>query len=97
MMNPFEDSSFLKNIKRCYIIREMIKNECDKKYDISDAHFKLTDNVITISIKQKNVASVYKYQYIPKQKQILDVKSKINNKNINNICKKMEKMIIDEQ
>ena len=100
-MNPFEDSNFLKDIKRCYIIREMIKNKNDKKYDIIDAHFKLNDNVITISIKQKNIADVYKYQYIPKQKQVLDVKdkgnnkNKVNNKNIDNICEKIEKMIID--
>lgn len=95
-MNPFEDSKFLKDIKRCYIIKEMIKSKYDKKYDIVDAHFKINDNVITIAIKQKNGTNVYKYQYIPKQKQILDVKQKDKSKNINNICKRIEKMMIIE-
>jgi hypothetical protein len=96
-MNPFEDSDFLKDIKRCYIIREMIKNKNNKKYDIIDANFKLNNNVITISIKQKNIAGVYKYQYILKQKQILDIKHKNNSKNINNICEKIERMVIDDE
>lgn len=96
-MNPFEDSLFLKNIKRCYIIREMIKDSNVKYYDIVEANFKLNNNIITISIKLKNDNNVYRYQYIPKQKQILKINKKHNvtDTDINKISKRIEKMNID--
>jgi hypothetical protein len=96
-MNPFEDSSFLKNIKRCYIIREMIKDINDKDYDIIEGNFKLHNDIITISIKLKNDNNIYRYQYIPKQKQILNINKNQNRKDtdINKILKRIEKMNID--
>lgn len=96
-MNPFEDSLFLKDIKRCYIIREMIKDINDKHYDIIEGNFKLNNNIITISIKLKNDNNIYRYQYIPKQKQILNINKKYNKKDtdINKISKRFEKMNID--
>jgi hypothetical protein len=38
-MNPFENSKFLKNIKRSFVIRNMI-NENNEKLKISECVFK---------------------------------------------------------
>lgn len=98
-MNPLEDGSFLKDIKRCFIIKQMIKE--NKKYDVTESVFKIHNNVITISIKLNGDSNIYRYQYIPKQKQI--IKNSKNRKNcademiIDVLDKDFEKMSIDEE
>lgn len=96
-MNPFEDGSFLKDIKRCFIIKQMIKE--NKKYDLSESNIKIHNNVISISIKINGDSNVYKYQYIPKQKQIIkNIKNKTkitDDMSIDCLDKNFEKMVID--
>lgn len=96
-MNPFEGGSFLKDIKRCFIIKQMIKE--NKKYDLSESNIKIHNNVISISIKINGDSNVYKYQYIPKQKQIIkNIKNKkkiTDDMSIDCLDKNFEKMVID--
>jgi hypothetical protein len=99
-MNPFNDTEFLKCIKRSYIIKEMIKKDDFKTYDIVESNVKINNNIITITIRLNNDSNIYKYQYIPKQKQVMEInnkKIKITNKknDILNLEKKFESMIID--
>lgn len=99
IMNPFENSKFLKNIKRSFIIRNII-NEDEKNFKISECVFKEKDDVIYISIKIHGDNNIYKYHYIPKQLQLVNINkrhTKRKDKNcINDLEEKFDMMIIDE-
>jgi hypothetical protein len=92
-VNPFIDKEFLKCIKRSYIIKQMIKE--DRSYDITDFTIKMSNNIITMTLKLNNDTNIYKYQYIPKEKQATEIIKDKNNKTIKNLEKTFEKMIID--
>jgi hypothetical protein len=53
-MNPFENSKFLKNIKKSFVIRNMI-NENNEKLKISECVFKEKNDVIYMSIKYMEI------------------------------------------
>jgi hypothetical protein len=101
-MNPFADAEFLKCIKRSYIMKQMLRE--DKKFEIAEFDIKLNNNIITIIIKLNNNSNIYKYQYVPKEKQItteiVNNKKKVKHKykkddEILNLENKFENMMID--
>ena len=99
-MNPFENSNFLKNIKRSFIIRSMI-NENNENSKISECVFKEKNDVIYISIKIHGDNNTYKYHYIPKQLQLVHnnkhhKKRKNNEVYVDNLKESFDMMIIDE-
>lgn len=100
IMNPFTNADFLKCIKRSYIMKQILRE--DKIYDIVEFDIKVNNNIITMTIKLNNNSNIYKYQYIPKEKQIITeivknnkkVKNKKND-DIRNLENQFENMILD--
>lgn len=100
IMNPFTNSDFLKYIKRSYIMKQILRE--DKIYDIVEFDIRVNNNIITMTIKINNDTNIYKYQYIPKEKQMITETVKSNKKGKNkknddilNLENQFEKMIID--